>query len=370
MNILIHDIAVKRNSGGVFTILRQVYEAAKIDNKNNYIFVLGSELFTETTNIKIVVREDLQNNYIKRVLFDFGIGSKQLLKYNPDVVVSMQNTSIFGLFKTKQYVYLHQPLPFQNSFHFVPWVKKEQKLFFYQYVVGSIIKLSLKWNRNSKVIVQSQWLKKELLRRKIKKSEQIVVSYPKSSSKVHVSSQMQTDEKAITLFFPSTAMLYKNHRVVLNALDLIDKEQKDLVNVLFTLNKAEYSNLIGGTVPNQVKLLGRIGHEEVLKILSKSTLIFPSQIESYGLPILEAKSLKRPVIVNNIPVLRETVGDYDDVHYFTGSSASDLANVIVQMLKQKNTISEYVSEDIDDSEVLEDLIKVITGNNYDKKWKN
>ncbi|MDC2806445.1 glycosyltransferase [Leuconostoc suionicum] len=367
MNILIHDIAVKRNSGGVFTILRQVYEAAKVDKKNNYIFVLGSELFTETNNIKIVVREDLQKNYIKRVLFDFGVGSKQLLEYNPDVVVSMQNTSIFGLRKTKQYVYLHQPLPFQNAFHFVPWVKNEQKLFFYQYVVGSIIKLSLKWNKNSKVIVQSQWLKTELLNRKIKKAEQIIVSYPKLSSSVRVNSQIQTDEKVITLFFPSTDMLYKNHRVVLNALDLIDKEHRNLVNVLFTLNKTEYSNLIGGTVPDQVKLLGRINHEKVLKILSRSTLIFPSQIESYGLPILEAKSLKRPVLVNNIPVLRETVGNYDDVYYFTGSSASDLANKIVQMLKQKNTISEYVSEDIDDSEVLEDLIKVITGNGYDKK---
>lgn len=362
MNILIHDIAVKKDSGGVFTILRQLYEAAQLDTRNEYTFILGSELFSATNNIKIVVREDLQKSYIKRTFFDFGFGSKQLLKYNPDVIVSMQNTSIFGLKKAKQYVYLHQTLPFQNRFHFSMLKKAERKLFFYQYIVGAIIKVNLSLNKNAIVIVQSNWLKNELVRSKIKKNNKIDVLPPKLTENIEYISGENTNDEKINFFYPSTAFLYKNHKIIIESLKLLSKEQNQRLQILLTINKNEFENLVGEPVPENVILLGRIEHREVLEYMSKSILLFPSQIESFGLPIMEAKSLKRPILINDIDVLNETVGeDYKQVVYFDADNPKSLAQQMLNiMMSFGSSLTRYVSGKKGESTVMKELIQKIT----------
>jgi len=345
----------------VYTVLRQLYEAAKIDSENKYFFILGSKLFDDSQNVKVISRPDLQQNYVKRTLFDFGIGSKFILKYHPDIVVSMQNTGILGLKNIKQYIYLHQPLPFQRSFAFRPWKKKEMKLSFYQYVVGTLIKLSYLFNKKSVVIVQSHWLRKELLIRGLKEIDKVIVTQPKLASNIKLLHNDLIVNKKNSFFYPSTAMPYKNHSVIIEALKYLTEEQRKHINVFLTLDENEYNDLVGSELPEEVKLLGRMAHKDVLELMSKSTLIFASQIESFGLPILEAKSLNRTILVNDVEVLRETVGNYDKVAYFDGDNPESLAQAMLNVIKNyENTVSYFKIDQIDESDVMKNLIEEIT----------
>lgn len=71
--------------------------------------------------------------------------------------------------------------------------------------------------------------------------------------------------------------------------------------------------------------------EDLGKIyLETSALINASQDEGFGLPILEAASLKIPLILRNIPVFQEVAGS--SAWYFDGDSGIELAESIIEWM--------------------------------------
>ena len=60
----------------------------------------------------------------------------------------------------------------------------------------------------------------------------------------------------------------------------------------------------------QVEFLGRVGEAELRRLFTGArALVFPSLIEGFGFPLVEAMRLGCPVITSDIPVMREIVGD-------------------------------------------------------------
>lgn len=54
-------------------------------------------------------------------------------------------------------------------------------------------------------------------------------------------------------------------------------------------------------------------------------LLFPSLLESWGLPISEAKQLGLPMMVADLPYAHETVGSYDRAEFIDVHDSSGLA---------------------------------------------
>ena len=82
-----------------------------------------------------------------------------------------------------------------------------------------------------------------------------------------------------------------------------------------------------------VSFLGRLTPEEMKAVYSRSVLVFPSYLETVGLPLLEAKALSRPIIAADLEYARESVGDYDKVHYFSALDPDALAVAIEEAFK-------------------------------------
>ncbi|CEG59046.1 glycosyltransferase [Legionella fallonii] len=79
----------------------------------------------------------------------------------------------------------------------------------------------------------------------------------------------------------------------------------------------------------------------VQKIYKAATcLLFPSEGEGFGLPIIEAANYGLPILARNLPVFREVAGEY--AHYFSGYEASDLAEAINDwiLLYQQGAVSD------------------------------
>ncbi len=69
--------------------------------------------------------------------------------------------------------------------------------------------------------------------------------------------------------------------------------------------------------------LADISDEYLEKIYAASTcLLFPSEAEGFGLPLIEAAKFARPVIARDIPVFREIAGQH--AYYFAGLEPGDL----------------------------------------------
>jgi glycosyltransferase involved in cell wall biosynthesis len=61
-------------------------------------------------------------------------------------------------------------------------------------------------------------------------------------------------------------------------------------------------------------------------------LLFASEGEGFGLPLIEAAQHDKPIITRDIPVFREIAGDH--AFYFNGQEARDLADAVQDWLQR------------------------------------
>ena len=92
----------------------------------------------------------------------------------------------------------------------------------------------------------------------------------------------------------------------------------------------KYSNI------EEIKFIGLQKRETVFDIFQEThCLLFPSKLESWGLPLSEFKIFNKPVISANLPYAKETLGDYGKVCYFNPDSAADLAHHMQDLMDGK-----------------------------------
>ncbi len=61
-------------------------------------------------------------------------------------------------------------------------------------------------------------------------------------------------------------------------------------------------------------------------------MLFPSRLETWGLPITEAKVHQLPILVADLPYAHETVGEYDLVSFFDPQSPELLADLMASII--------------------------------------
>jgi glycosyltransferase involved in cell wall biosynthesis len=87
-------------------------------------------------------------------------------------------------------------------------------------------------------------------------------------------------------------------------------------------------------IQNRVIQLIKPDDETIINLYSFADLfVFPSLFEGFGLPPLEAVSLGCPVILSDIPILREIFGEAG--FYFNPYSEEDLANAILKVISDE-----------------------------------
>lgn len=220
-------------------------------------------------------------------------------------------------------VYCHNPSPFY---------KINMKIFFLDYkfaLFSWFYKYLYKINilKNNFVIVQQEWLKNEFI--KLYDVKNVVVANPNIEILIQNEKVIEKSEKTI-FFYPSFPRVFKNFELICEAVSLIDSIYFDKFEVILTINGSEtkYSKNIVEKYGkhNNIKFIGLQTREKIFEIYSKSDcLIFPSKLETWGLPISEFKTFDKAILVVDLPYVRETVGDYSKVKFFSLNDSKELA---------------------------------------------
>lgn len=118
---------------------------------------------------------------------------------------------------------------------------------------------------------------------------------------------------------------------------MLQKECKNNYKVIFTLNGNENKNIkkLKKIVEEEnlpIEFIGYIDINSVYDYYSKSILIFPSYIETFGLPMLEAKMHKSPILASNCPFSHEILDGYEKVQFFDPFNSFDLYKKIKMFL--------------------------------------
>lgn len=327
MKIMVFDVAAE--TGGALSILEEFYnETVKHEDKNiEWIFVLSKPTFKETDNVKIIRFPWIKKSWIHRIFFDYIIAPKLVRKYSPDEVLSLQNVIIPRIKKVKQVLYVHQSLPFVNyKFSF----KENKKFWIYEKIIRIKILNSIK--KSDQVIVQTQWMKKLCTEKTNVKAHKIVVRPPKIE--IYPKKVFEFNEKSLkTFFYPASGHYYKNHRLIVKACERLKKYGVSDYEVIFTLKGDENEHIASlyNIVKNNdlpIKFIGSLTKEEVFDFYTKSILIFPSYIESVGLPLLEAKKHETPILASDCAFSHEILSEYKNSYFFNPFDEIELAELM------------------------------------------
>lgn len=110
------------------------------------------------------------------------------------------------------------------------------------------------------------------------------------------------------LVYPAITHPHKNHRFLLRAMSLVWRDP-DLRLVLIG-GEGTAESEVHTTGDTRVRRLGRVSEADRNGLLAMAAaMVFPSQYEGFGAPLVEAMALGTPVIASNVTCIPSVLGD-------------------------------------------------------------
>lgn len=284
-----------------------------------------------------------------RMWFDF-FGFRQACKnigINPDIIFSLQNTGV--RFKNKRNViYYHQSIPLYR-YKVGLFDKSIKEHLFYNYYYP----LYVKWlmNHRTYVAVQTDTIKDLFAKRYHFPKEKIGVYFP-NVEKVNGDNvkPYQYEADTFNFLYPAMGAAYKEHMTLAYALEIVCKEKPYIgrqIRIHLTLKEGDVKGLeqflVAYGLSQQFIFHGNLAHDDILSMLkSGDGLLFPSVVETLGLPLLEGASLGVPVVANDMPYVHDVLMPYEGVRYVTKHDYEGWAHQIISCCEMRKQYAPLV----------------------------
>lgn len=274
-----------------------------------------------------------RKNYIFRLFYEFIYFNKLSKDLKVDFWLSLHDISPF-VGKIPQAVYCHNPSIF-NTVNLKD-IFIQPKLFFFSLFYKYLYKINI--HKNKFVVVQQHWIKNEFQIIFKLDENKIIVAPPElpiiSDEYILRSNNIVNTKKVF--FFPTYPRPFKNIEIICEAIKLLNSLNLDF-EVIITIDGTE-NNYSKSIINKYSKLLnlrfvGILSREAVyLQYANCDFLIFPSKLETWGLPISEFKQFLKPMLVARTQYSRETVGNYKYVNFFDVNNPKELAKLMEEYI--------------------------------------
>jgi glycosyltransferase involved in cell wall biosynthesis len=246
-------------------------------------------------------------------------------------------------------------IPVYTYFHNVAFLEKNLS---FKFKLKSLF-INLFKDNTSKWIVQSNYVKDKLGSSwNILDSNILVFPFFNVNIKNNVL-KLQNSQKGLNFIYVSDGYYYKNHKRLIDAFAIYNKKHPDsTLTLTISNNFNDLKMYIKNFQRNGVKIIdnGLLKFDKVLDLISKSNVvIYPSLFESFGLGLIEASLLGKPICSSNLPYVFEVVSPNCT---FDPYSVDSIYNAIVGCHKISDLSSELVC-----TNKLENLINLITNEN-------
>ena len=329
MNILVYDVAASRS--GALSVLKDYHrKVCEHPDGNHYFFAVSTPELAETGQVTVLRFPGIKKSWLHRLFFDYFKAPGLVKKYKIDKVFSLTNITLRGV-EVPQELYLHQPVPFvPQKFSF--WQNK--RLWVIKNIISRMIYRSVR--AADKVIVQTQWMKEACVRICQVPAEKIVVEAPELDRSL-LAKYRESPGARRTFFFPATPFSYKNHRLVIEAAKILAVRGVSDYKVIFTFRGDESPLAIRLRKEAEglpIEFHGPFPREEVYGLYAQSTLLYPSYIETFGMPLLEARLTGAPILAARTPFAEEILSGYERAGFFAADDVEGLADRWMEYLGQ------------------------------------
>lgn len=320
--------------GGPLTVYEECLRCIEkyfLENYEIVALVHNRELFSEfDSKIKFIEFMDSKKSYLKRFYYEYFYFKRLSKKLKPYLWFSLHDMTP-NVVADKRAVYCH------NSIIFYDMKRKDMinefKMFMFSRFYKYIYKINIK--KNNFVVVQQDWIRKRF--KKIFKIKNVVVAHPNVVIDDSNNNCKNTKIVKNSFLYPSFPRIFKNFEVICKAVEILENKNIENFKVYLTIDGNE--NIYSKEIVEKygrlkcIEFIGLQTRENLMKYYSKiETVIFPSKLETWGLPISEAKAFGKNIILADLEYAHETLGTYEKVMFFGPDAAEKLAEKMEMLI--------------------------------------
>jgi len=320
--------------GGPLTVYEECLRCIEkyfLENYEIVALVHNRELFSEfDSRIKFIEFMDSKKSYLKRFYYEYFYFKRLSKKLKPYLWFSLHDMTP-NVVADKRAVYCHNSIIFYDMK--IKDMINEFKMFMFSRFYKYIYKINIK--KNNFVVVQQDWIRKRF--KKIFKIKNVVVAHPNVVIDDSNNNYKNTKIVKNSFLYPSFPRIFKNFEVICKAVEILENKNIENFKVYLTIDGNE--NIYSKEIVEKygrlkcIEFIGLQTRENLMKYYSKiETVIFPSKLETWGLPISEAKAFGKNIILADLEYAHETLGTYEKVMFFGPDNAEKLAEKIEMLI--------------------------------------
>ncbi len=306
--------------------------------------VFKKNIYPELKNVEYIEIPDMSKFFLKRIYAEYIRFNKLSKKWKPYLWISMQDSTP-KVVAEKQIVYFHNPLinnKLKTSSLFI-----QPKLFFLKWLYKNVYIKNIE--TNDFIICQQQTLINYFKQQFTIPDHKFILFPPRRIQQYDKNAS--TKENSIYSFvFPATAFMYKNFDVLLKAAKLLHKKRNDFeITLTITGRENAYTrNLLRKYAAKNIHFSGFQPKEKLLELYQQADcMVFPSEVETWGLPLSEFSILNKPIICSDLPYARETLNGYNKVKFFNQRDPKELMHLMEKAITNELTFDENPSVQFD-----------------------
>jgi len=328
--------AVNLVEGGPLTVLQEClgYLSTNLSEKYEIIALVNKKELFVFENIKYLEFPESKKSWINRLSYEYYYFTRLAKRLAPFLWLSLHDITP-NVTAPRLAVYCHNASPFYKLSFKEAVMDPGFALFntFYKYLYWINIQ------KANFVIVQQEWLRQELI--KLYKLKNVIVAHLEADDGYfwNKADDNSRNDGNFVFLYPAFPRVFKNFEVVCRASEILLKQGIGNFKIIFTVSGAEnrYSRNIYNSFKHikNIKFLGIQNKEEILNLYaSVNCVIFPSKLETWGLPITEFKKYNKPILLSDLPYAHETLGMYDKAKFFHPDKHEQLADAMKAVMSR------------------------------------
>lgn len=328
--------AVNLRKGGTLTILRNCLEYLSplaVTGKYRVVALVHKKELADYPGIEYIEMPWCVKSWFLRLWCEYvtmrGISKKLAPVY---LWLSLHDTTP-NVKAERRAVYCHNPFPFYK------WKWRELLLnyrivcfaWFSKYIYGTNI------HKNRNIIVQQDWIRKEFISGFGVKQDKIVIATP--SCVTPDVEPTKVGDGVYRFLFASFGDIHKNFETLCEAARLLQDEVgtgKFKVVLTIGADDNKYTQWLykKWSTVESIELAGFMDKKRLYSHYSTADcLVFPSRVETWGLPISEFAATGKPMLLADLPYAHETSAGSRQTAFFDACNAVELKNMMKKLME-------------------------------------
>ncbi len=282
------------------------------------------------SSVEVIEKPLSRKNWVFRIYYEYIYFWLWSLRNPVDTWLSLHDMTP-NVRARRRIVYCQNAAPFYEGSSAKIW--REPRFEIFRRFYSLLYRINL--HKNQYVIVQQQWLRQAFVARFGCDPQKVIVANPnRILADVPKNTAARVKSSETLLVYAAFPRFFKNFEVLLDAMRLlIDLPVRLVLTVNGTENKyaagllTQYGNL------SNVQFGGYLSFQQMNDLYAAAdALVFPSTLESWGLPLSEFRAYQKPIFAADLPYAKEVLSGYAHARFFDPHDSQALADSLRQFI--------------------------------------